>query len=84
MLDLFYIDNHSLPLDVKRCFLHAVAIVLRKHELAGVSRILRALGGTEEMLQIAARVTPLAPMPSPGGSKITKSRVGDQFDCGGF
>jgi lipopolysaccharide/colanic/teichoic acid biosynthesis glycosyltransferase len=80
MLGLFYIDNRSLLLDIKLCFLTAVAIVSRKHALAGVSQILRALGASEEMLRIAARVAPLVPMPPPGGAKIVTSRDGNPFD----
>jgi hypothetical protein len=57
-----------------------MCIVSRKHALEGVSQILRALGASEEMLRIAARATPLVPMPPPGGAKIVTSRDGNPFD----
>lgn len=79
MLGLFYIENRSLLLDIKLCFLTALAIVSRQRALGRVTQILKDLGASQELLQIAARTTPLVPMPPPGGTRIVTSRDGNPF-----
>lgn len=79
MLGLFYIENRSLLLDIKLCFLTALAIVSRQRALGRVTRLLKKLGASQELLQIAARATPLVPMPPPGGTRIVTSRDGNPF-----
>jgi|APLak6261670569_1056079.scaffolds.fasta_scaffold05750_2 lipopolysaccharide/colanic/teichoic acid biosynthesis glycosyltransferase len=79
MLGLFYIENRSLVLDIKLCFLTALAIISRKSALVRVNRLLKKLGASQELLQIAARATPLVPMPPPGGTRIVTSRDGNPF-----
>jgi len=79
MLGLFYIQKRSFLLDIKLCLLTGVAIFSRNTALVGVTSILRDLGAPAELLQIAARNTPLVPMPPPGGARIVTSRDGNPF-----
>lgn len=79
MLGLFYIENRTYLIDIKLCFLTAVAIVSRNMALAGVQNILQALGSPQELLRVASRSEPLVPMPPPGGEKIVTSRDGNPF-----
>jgi lipopolysaccharide/colanic/teichoic acid biosynthesis glycosyltransferase len=76
MLGLFYIDHRSFWLDVRLCWLTVVAILSRSNALAGVQRLLRDLGASPQLLQIASRSTPLQPMPPPGDTRIVVSRDG--------
>ncbi len=78
-LGLFYIANRSLWLDIRLCWLTAIAIASRERALEGVQHILRNLGANEELRQIAARKEPLVPMPPPGGDRIVTSRDGNPF-----
>jgi hypothetical protein len=63
-------------LDVRLCWLTVVAIVSRPNALAGVQRLLRDLGASPQLLQIAGRTAPLRPMPPPGDTRIVVSRDG--------
>ncbi len=78
-LGLFYIENRSLWLDMRLCWYTAVAIISRERALAGVQKILRALGADRDLLLTAARQEPLVPSPPPGSDRIVTSRDGDPF-----
>lgn len=78
-LGLFYIDHASIILDIKLCYLTAVAIISRDKALAGLQRILKKLNASPELLHIASRSAPLVPMLPPGGTKIVTSRDGNPF-----
>ena len=78
-LGLFYIANRSLWLDIKLCWLTAVAILSRSRALAGVQDALRSIGASPELLDIAARDKPLIPSPPPGGDRVVTSRDGNPF-----
>lgn len=79
MLGIFYIENRSLLLDIKLCFLTAVAILSRDKALVKIQHILHKLGAPKELICIANRVEPLTPMPPPGGEKVVTSRDGNPF-----
>lgn len=79
ILGLVYIENQSLWLDIRLCFLTAMAILSRERALAGVQGILRELGVSADILQLAGRQQPLVPQPPPGGDKIVTSRDGNPF-----
>jgi lipopolysaccharide/colanic/teichoic acid biosynthesis glycosyltransferase len=79
MLGVFYIERRSLMLDILLCWLTAIAILSRKKALSGVQRLLRNLGATTELLEIAARDKPLSPKPPPGGAKVVTARDGNPF-----
>ena len=78
-LGLLYIENQSLWLDVRLCFLTAVAILSREKALVGVQAILRDIGAPADMLRLANRKEPLLPRPPPGGDRIVTSRDGNPF-----
>lgn len=75
-LGLFYIEHRSVLVDVQICALTAVAIVSRERALAGVQSMLRTLGATPELLELASRRQPLEPMPPPGATRIVTTRDG--------
>jgi lipopolysaccharide/colanic/teichoic acid biosynthesis glycosyltransferase len=79
LLGLFYIGHRSLILDIRLCWLTAIAILSRERALSGVQALLRSLGASEELLEIAAREKPLTPKPPPGGTKVVTSRDGNPF-----
>jgi lipopolysaccharide/colanic/teichoic acid biosynthesis glycosyltransferase len=79
LLGIFYIEHRGLWVDFKLIFLTAVAILSRAKALAGVQSSLRSLGADAELLRLAARESPLVPMPPPGGTKIVTSRDGNPF-----
>lgn len=79
MLGLFYIEHHSLILDIKLCWLTVMAILSRDKALSDVQVLLRRLGATSELLEIAARQKPLSPKPPPGGTKVVTARDGNPF-----
>ncbi|MEO8542822.1 MAG: sugar transferase [Burkholderiaceae bacterium] len=79
MLGLIYIDNQTLWLDIRLCFLTVIAILSRENALTGVQQILRGLGSAQDILQLASRQQPLVPRPPPGGAKIVTSRDGNPF-----
>ena len=78
-LGLLYIENQSLWLDVKLCFLTAVAIVSREQALVGVQAILRDMDAPADVLRLANRKEPLLPRPPPGGDRVVTSRDGNPF-----
>jgi lipopolysaccharide/colanic/teichoic acid biosynthesis glycosyltransferase len=78
-LGLLYINNRSLWLDIKLCFLTVIAILSRERSLAGVQAILKDIGAPEDVRKLAERKRPLVPMPPPGGDRIVTSRDGNPF-----
>lgn len=78
-LGLFYIDHQSFLLDIQLCLITVMAIFSRPHALKQINKIMKKLGGSQEILLLASRLQPLAPMPPPGGTKIVTSRDGNPF-----
>lgn len=79
MLGLLYIENQSLSLDIKLCFLTVIAVLSREKALAGVQKILKDINAPADVLQLAERKQALAPRPPPGGDRIVTSRDGNPF-----
>lgn len=79
LLGLLYIENQSLLLDIKLCFLTVIAILSREKALAGVQKILTNVNASEDILQLASRRQALVPRPPPGGDRIVTSRDGNPF-----
>ena len=79
MLGLLYIENQSLWLDIKLCFLTVIAVLSREKALAGVQKILRDINAPNDVLQLAKRQHALVPRPPPGGDRIVTSRDGNPF-----
>lgn len=76
LLGLFYIDNRSFLLDLKIIFLTVIAVVSKSRALRGVVDILRDKRAPEQLVVIAQRQQPLAPMPPPGAASIVTNREG--------
>ena len=76
---LIYIENQSLWLDIKLCFLTIIAILSRERALAGVQEILKNINVPDYVLQLALRRQALVPSPPPGGENIVTSRDGNPF-----
>lgn len=79
VLGLFYIDHRSIMVDLRLVLLTAQAIVSRPRALTGVQKLLRSLGASRDILDMASRAQPLIPMPPPGALKIVTSRDGNPF-----
>jgi len=79
MLGMLYMENQSLWLDIRLCFLTVVAILSREKALAGVQKILISINAPNDVLQLAQRKQPLMPLPPPGGDRIVTSRDGNPF-----
>lgn len=79
LLGLLYIENRSLWLDIKLCFLTMIAILSREKALAGVQEILKNMNAPDHVIKLAQRRQALVPMPPPGGDRIVTSRDGNPF-----
>jgi lipopolysaccharide/colanic/teichoic acid biosynthesis glycosyltransferase len=79
ILGLLYIQNQSIWLDIKLCFLTVIAIVSREKALAGIQKVLRDINASDDVLQLAQRNQALIPRPPPGGDRIVTSRDGNPF-----
>lgn len=75
MLGLFYVAHRSLWLDIRLCLITVIAIFSRTCALRQIVRIIKKLGGSIELQNIAGRKHPLFPLPPPGGEKIVNSRA---------
>lgn len=79
LLGLLYIENQSLWLDIKLCFLTVIAILSRDKALAGVQNILININASADVIELAQRQQALVPRPPPGGDRIVTSRDGNPF-----
>jgi lipopolysaccharide/colanic/teichoic acid biosynthesis glycosyltransferase len=79
LLGLLYIENQSLWLDIKLCFLTVIAILSREKALDGVQKILISVNAPDDIRQLASRQQSLVPRPPPGGDRIVTSRDGNPF-----
>ena len=75
-LGLFYVKHRSLAVDIQLVALTAMALVSRRRALEGTQRLLRRLGASEELVQLAGRTQPLTPTPPPGSDRIVTTRDG--------
>lgn len=73
-LGLFYIEHQSLWLDIKLCLITVIAILSRRNALLQTVKIIKKLGGDEELLKLASRLHPLVPAPPPGSTQIVTAR----------
>ena len=74
-LGLFYIDHLSFETDMRLCWLTVLSVASRSRALAGVERLLRRLGASDELIRVASRRSPLTPMPPPGASAVVTTRA---------
>lgn len=73
-LGLFYIKNQSIGLDIRLCFITAIAIISRKTALEKVQTILLKLHAPDDLIELAARNKELTPSPPPGSEQIVTNR----------
>jgi lipopolysaccharide/colanic/teichoic acid biosynthesis glycosyltransferase len=75
-LGLLYVDRiGAVTLDLRIIYLTIVGVAARERALQRVSRLIRELGGAEELVQVAARTAPLQPAPPPGAREVVRSRT---------
>jgi lipopolysaccharide/colanic/teichoic acid biosynthesis glycosyltransferase len=79
LLGLLYIENQTLWLDIRLCFLTVIAILSRQKALSGVQKILKDIDAPLDVIQLAQRTQALVPRPPPGGDRIVTSRDGNPF-----
>ena len=76
MLGLFYIEKRNFIIDIKLIYLTAIAIISKEKALNSLVVILKKLGTTDLLIQIASRKRQLVPMPPPGAKNIVTNREG--------
>jgi len=69
-LALWYIEKMSLSLDIRICWLTAVAIVNKQQALNGVIALLEKRGADPDLIEICRRERDLPAAPPPGASMI--------------
>ena len=73
-LGLLYIENQSVWLDIKLCFITAITIFSREKALDLVQKILHDINAPDDMVRLAQRKQALIPQPPPGSDRIVMSR----------
>lgn len=73
-LGLFYIHHAGVLLDLRLCFMTALAIVNRASALRAVADTLAAMNAPADLVEIARRERPLVPCPPPGSTELVVSR----------
>lgn len=76
MLGIFYIENRSFIIDIKLIYLTVIAIISKEKALNSLLFILKKLGSTDLLINIASRKNQLVPMPPPGAKNIVTNREG--------
>lgn len=76
LLGLFYIDKRTFLVDIQLIFLTIQAIFSKKSALRSVVLLMRKLGASDHLCEIASRLKPLVPTPPPGATRIVTSRDG--------
>lgn len=76
LLGLFYIEKRTFLVDVQLIFLTVQAILSKDAALKKLVALMRKLGGSDGLCEIAARKQPLVPSPPPGALSIVTSRDG--------
>jgi lipopolysaccharide/colanic/teichoic acid biosynthesis glycosyltransferase len=75
-LGLLYVDRMGpVGLDLRIIGLTIASAARRERALQSVARLIRELGGEEELVRVATRTAPLRPAPPPGASEIVCSRT---------
>ena len=73
-LGLFYISLNKITVDLLLLFITVVAIISRVTALRLNTKLLKSLGAPSKTMELAARKSPLVPMPPPGSNTIVTSR----------
>jgi len=73
-LGLFYIQKKNLLVDLSLILFTALAIVSKQRALKALSRLLKVLRASQDLLNIASREKPLTPQPPPGAINLVTTR----------
>ena len=69
-LGLFYIKNQSIWVDLSLILLTLTSVISRPIALRGVQIILKTLGASQSLIEIAGRSAELVPTPPPGSDAV--------------
>lgn len=69
-LALWYIENMSLRLDIRICWVTALAIISKKRAIDNVVALLEKAGADPELIEVCRRTKPLPAAIPPGGTEI--------------
>lgn len=69
-LGLFYVDHHSVWIDLQLIIWTVTSIISRPRAIRGVQLMLAKLGADPSMIQIAGRANALKPYPPPGSTTV--------------
>lgn len=73
-LGLFYVDHSSWRTDIRLIGLTGVSLFSRAYALEGVSGLLKSLGASDQLTELARRDRRLVPTPPPGSDRIVTTR----------
>lgn len=73
-LGLLYVKNTNMRLDLRIIWLTVLAMASKKNALLSVERIVRELGGSEELCCVVSRREHLVPAAPPGTHDIVRTR----------
>ena len=76
LLGLFYIDHRNFFVDFQLILLTIVAIFSKEVVLVRLVTLMRKLGASDDLCEIASRRLPLLPTAPPGSDRIVTSRDG--------
>jgi lipopolysaccharide/colanic/teichoic acid biosynthesis glycosyltransferase len=74
-LGLLYVERRSPRLDLSIIWLTVVNAVARRRALDSVEKLVRTLGGSEELVRVCGRREPLQPASPPGARTVVVSRT---------
>ncbi|MEI4197520.1 sugar transferase [Roseovarius sp. E0-M6] len=78
-LALWYIDNMTLGMDIRICWLTVMAILDKPKAISGVVALLERGGADPKLIEVCRRDAPLPAAPPPGAQEIeTGARMFDQ------
>ena len=74
-LGIFYVENHSISVDVSIIYLTILAAVDKQKTLTKLVKLLHRLGCRQELLDVVSRKHELVPAPPPGADAIVELRT---------
>lgn len=69
-LGLFYVDHHSLIIDIRIIILTVMTIFRRRQCLTSIQKLLQRMGADSQLVKVASRQFPLPAVPPPGMTTI--------------
>lgn len=74
LLGIFYVKNKGFALDLFLIVITLINIFSRRRSLILVTYLLKKIGASNKIIEIASRKSPLVPSPPPGSDEIVKKR----------